>query len=281
MSQKKITFVSGPVTDPLQSFTVLVTRPAQQQAELIEELTAHGAQTLSKPMLAIDTLQSQAQINQLTAKIQNFAEYDIAIFVSTNAANYGSHWIDSYWPQFPVNLQVIAIGPSTAKAVAELLPCRVIQSDTGMTSEDILNLPVLNDVGGRKVAIFRGIGGRELIASVLRERGASVDYFEVYTRQGCHYPADDFTEELLGAGVNVLSASSGESVDLLKTNLAEHFNKFSGLSLLVPSARVADQARSIGFTAAVNCSGASNQAFIAALRRLADTTLEKQIKGKT
>lgn len=276
MSQKKITLISGPADNPLESFTVLVTRPAQQQAELIEALAACGSKTLGRPMLAIDELKSEGQINLLKNKIQNFADYDIAIFVSTNAANYGSYWIDRYWPQLPFDLQVIAIGPSTAKAVTELLPCRVIQSDTGITSEDILNLPVLQDVAGRKVAIFRGIGGRELLASVLRGRGATVDYFEVYTRQGCHYSVDSFTKELTSVGVNVLSANSGETVDLLKANLGEHFDRFSGLRLLVPSARVAEHARASGFTAVVNCEGASNTAFIVALYQLADTTLVTQ-----
>jgi uroporphyrinogen-III synthase len=266
-----MTFKSGPTVNPLKSFTVLVTRPAQQQAELIDALASYGSETLSKPMLAIDELTSEVQINKLKNKIQRFAEYDIAIFVSTNAANYGSHWIDRYWPQFPVDLQVVAIGPSTAKVVTDLLPCRVIQSDTGVTSEDILDLPVLEDVAGRKVAIFRGVGGRELLASVLRSRGATVDYFEVYTRQGCSYPVDNFTKELTCAGVNVLSANSGETVDLLKANLGEHFDKFSVLSLLVPSARVAEYAKAIGFTDAVNCEGASNEAFIVAMFRLADT----------
>ncbi|MFT6295497.1 MAG: uroporphyrinogen-III synthase [Glaciecola sp.] len=271
MSQKKITFVSGPGVNPLGALTVLVTRPAQQQGELIQALAALGAKTLSKPMLTIEELKSEVQINQLKNKILNFAEYDIAIFVSTNAAHYGSHWIDRYWPQFPVELEVIAIGPSTAKAVTELLPCGVIQSDTGVTSEDVLNLRALQDVAGCKVAIFRGIGGRELLASALRERGATVDYFEVYTRQGCIYSEDNFTRELVSADVNVLSANSSETVDILKTNLGEQFDKFSGLILLVPSARVAEQARASGFTAVVNCEGASNKAFVAALWRLADT----------
>jgi uroporphyrinogen-III synthase len=151
------------------------------------------------------------------------------------------------------------------------LPCGVIQSDTGVTSEDVLNLRALQDVAGCKVAIFRGIGGRELLASALRERGATVDYFEVYTRQGCIYSEDNFTRELVSADVNVLSANSSETVDILKTNLGEQFNRFSGLILLVPSARVAEQARASGFTAVVNCEGASNKAFVAALWRLADT----------
>lgn len=276
MSQKKITLISGPAVNPLKSLTVLVTRPAHQQAELIDALAFSGCHTLSKPMLTIDELKSEVQISQLKNKIQSFAEYDIAIFVSTNAANYGCHWIDRYWPQFPVDLQVIAIGPSTAKAVTDLLPCRVIQSDTGVTSEDILDLPILEDVAGRKVAIFRGVGGRELLASVLRSRGATVEYFEVYTRQGCSYPVDNFTKELTSTGVNVLSANSGETVDLLKANLGEHFDRFSVLSLLVPSARVAEHARAIGFTSVVNCEGASNQAFIVALFRLADATLVTQ-----
>jgi uroporphyrinogen-III synthase len=177
-------------------------------------------------------------------------------------------------------LQVIAIGPSTAKAVADLLPCKVIQSASGVTSEDVLKLAQLQNIAGLKIAIFRGVGGRELLASALRERGAMVDYFEVYTRQGCSYPEKDFIDELLSADVNIFAANSSETVDQLKANLGDHFKNFSGLSLLVPSARVAEQARVDGFTAVVNCDGASNEAFIAALLRLADTTLKSQPQGK-
>jgi uroporphyrinogen-III synthase len=264
----------------LEKQTVLVTRPEQQQLPLIDTLNRHGVKTLSKPMLVIEELKSEVQINQIKSKIMSFAEYDIAIFVSTNAAHFGSQWIDNYWPQFPANLQVIAIGPSTAKAVADLLPCQVIQSASGVTSEDVLKLAQLQNIAGLKIAIFRGVGGRELLASALRERGAMVDYFEVYTRQGCSYPEKDFIDELLSADVNIFAANSSETVDQLKANLGDHFKNFSGLSLLVPSARVAEQARVDGFTAVVNCDGASNEAFIAALLRLADTTLESQPQGK-
>lgn len=272
MQKKRTTFDSGSVVKPEKFYSVLVTRPIQQQTELIEMLSGLGVETLSKPLIAIEGLVLADHINPLKTKIQNFAEYDIAIFISTNAALYGGAWIDQYWPQFPQNLLVIAIGPSTGQAVSELLACPVIQPNTGTTSEDVLALDVLKQVNGKRVAIFRGLGGRELLADVLKERGATVDYFEVYTRTSIHYDQSAFAEEIEARGINVFSANSGETVAMLKAELGQSFNRFSAVQLLVPSTRVAQVARDCGFTNVASCDGAGPRAFVAALQGIADTT---------
>ena len=66
------------------------------------------------------------------------------------------------------------MGPSTARKVSIELDCGVVTSDAGASSEDILLLDELADISGSKVAIVRGIGGRELLAESLRQRGAEV-----------------------------------------------------------------------------------------------------------
>lgn len=272
MRKNSVVLDTGPVKIPKDFYSVLVTRPIHQQVELVEMLNRHGVATLSKPLFAIEGLSLPEDIDRLKPKIQNFAEYDIAIFISTNAARFGAEWIDKYWPQFPHNLQAIAIGPSTAQAVTDTLACPVIQSNTGTTSEDILALDELKQVSSKRIAIFRGIGGRELLADVLKERGAAVDYFEVYTRTSIHYDQSVLAEEIEAKGVNIFSANSSETVAMLKAELGRNFCRLSGTQLLVPSSRVAQEAEEHGFTNVVSCNGAGPGAFVAALHRIADTT---------
>jgi uroporphyrinogen-III synthase len=49
-------------------------------------------------------------------------------------------------------------------------------------SETLLELPELIDVHGKRVIIFRGDGGRELLGDTLKARGATIDYVTCYRR---------------------------------------------------------------------------------------------------
>jgi uroporphyrinogen-III synthase len=46
----------------------------------------------------------------------------------------------------------------------------------------LLDLPELIDVSGRRVIIFRGDGGRELLGETLKARGATIEYVTCYRR---------------------------------------------------------------------------------------------------
>ncbi len=66
----------------------------------------------------------------------------------------------------------------------------VIAPQDGFDSEAVIALPefAADAVRGRKVLIFRGDGGRELLADTLRERGASVEYVTCYRRYLSRWP---------------------------------------------------------------------------------------------
>jgi uroporphyrinogen-III synthase len=259
-------------SDSLAGLKVVVTRPEAQQQALCDAIEAAGGRAVKFPLLAINPLTDAAASQDLKTRIQNLDHYQILIFVSTNAARYGAEWINAYWPQFPLGIEVIAVGPTTANAVADLLGCTVTKSAAGMTSEDLLALPGLSDVNGKRIGILRGRGGRELIAESLRVRGAEVDYLEVYQRSAVHYTSEEINRLLRARSVDVLSITSGESLSQLLAILGDNKAEMSLLPLLVPSSRVAELAQQAGFNSVINANGADESSFIAALQSLADKT---------
>lgn len=255
-------------SDSLTGLHVLVTRPIEQQQTLRERIEDRGGKVLSLPLIDIQPLQQASEIQAATEKIQHLDNYQILIFVSSNAAKFGAELINSYWPQFPIGLSMLAIGPATAKCLSSLLDADIIQADFGVTSEDLLKLPLLSDVSEKKIGIVRGQGGRELLADTLRARGARVDYLETYRRTDVDYDAVKFCNKLNTAGVNVLTVTSGQALDRLQAMLADNKEEMSLLPLLVPSNRILLQAREFGFSQVVNANGADPESYLLALESL-------------
>ena len=252
----------------LSGLTVLITRPSNQVESLRRAIESGGAKVLSLPLIEIRALNDAQAIQDLKDKVLQLDCYQSLIFVSNNAVSFGGEVINNYWPQFPLKVDVIAAGPTTAEAASERFACEVIQPTSGMTSEDILRLPQLQDVSEKKIGIVRGQGGRELLADTLRERGAIVDYLEAYSRTPIDYTSADFCNRLLEAGVNVLTVSSGESLDRLTHLLVDNRKKLQQLNLLVPSQRVGRQAENAGYQQVHSASGADPLSFVSALGEL-------------
>lgn len=253
----------------LSALHVLVTRPLPQQQELVAAIKAASGHALHLPLIEIRGLTPNDKPAALIGKIQNLDNYHILIFVSINAVHHGVYWIEQYWPQFPVGIELVAIGPGTARALSAALDQPVIHSEAGMASEDLLRMSVFAEVAGRRIGIVRGQGGRELLAQSLRDRGAAVDYLEVYQRHPVQYADQVFHEALVAHAINVMTVSSGESLDYLAGLLGDNKAQMSLLPLLVPSPRVAEQAARLGFTHVIDAGGADVTAYMTALAGLA------------
>jgi uroporphyrinogen-III synthase len=126
----------------------------------------------------------------------------------------------------------------------------VIAPQDGFDSEAVIALPefAADAVRGRKVLIFRGDGGRELLAETLRERGASVEYVTCYRR---HCPVAD-PALLLGpvarGEVDGLLLTSSEGVRNLECMLgAEGLAALRAVTVFATHPRIVAQARAAGF----------------------------------
>jgi len=252
----------------LSGLVVLITRPANQSDGIRQAIESAGGEVLSLPLIAIEPLSDGKAVQDLKDKVLQLDNYHCLIFVSNNAVSLGGDVIEDFWPQFPLGVEVIAVGPTTAQAAQTRFLCEVSQPQGGMTSEDILQLPQLNGIEEKRIGIVRGQGGREFLADTLRSRGADVDYLEAYSRTPVAYEAGEFCASLHNVGVNVLTVSSGESLSRLSAMLEGEVETMRRLDLVVPSQRVAEQARGLGY-AKIHCAGGADPAsFVAALGEL-------------
>jgi uroporphyrinogen-III synthase len=160
---------------PLLDKRVLVTRPAHQSETLCELIAQAGGIPVRLPALAIipprDPEPARAQLRQL-------AGFDMGIFISRNAVE---QTLELLRPEpLPTGVKWLAIGQATAAALEERGYAVGLKPDADSTSEDLLALPGLQNVAGKRIAIMRGTGGRELLAESLHARGAHVEYIETY-----------------------------------------------------------------------------------------------------
>lgn len=265
--------MSNPESQNLSGLCVLLTRPATQAEGIAAAIKACGGRVVSLPLLEIQAVTERADVERLKSFIMTLDNYEIAIFISTNAATLGVEWIDNYWPQLPEGIEAYAVGPGTAEILKQL-PWSVRCADTGVTSEDLLGLPGLQDVAGKRIALFRGLGGRELIAETLRGRGARVDYLELYTRRVPSYSRACVLQQIEREGVNVVVATSMQILEsfleLIDVRIVSPA-LLQNLRIIVPSQRVREQACTSGFANVIDAGGADDQTVLAALQRCRTT----------
>jgi len=235
----------------------VITRPARQAAGLALEVAALGATPIVFPAIVILPPADRAALLRAHAQLDR---YDIAIFVSANAVEYGTP--DP--KRWPARLLTFAPGAGTAAALAATGIHDVIIPNTTFDSEGLLALAELNDVAGKRVAIFRGSGGRELLRQTLEQRGALVEHIECYRRAVPRTGADGLLEAVRQRRAHALTLTSNEGLANLWSLLDEEGRMLLlRLPAFVPHARVAAHARTLGFVV-VDC-GDGDAALIAAL----------------
>ncbi len=220
--------------------TCIVTRPTGQHEHLVSALQAQGHTVIHKPLMRIQA--ESLETLPLRQRFLNLDDYHKVISISANASRLGLEAMDEFWPQQPVGLQWFAVGPASA---ADLVDhgLRAITPTERYDSEGLLELPALHQVENERIVLWRGVGGRETLASTLRERGASVDYAELYHRDPQHYTSETW-QPILQTRPWVL-LSSGQALDILEKQVPDLHKQVAGL--ILPSQRVANRARKKGY----------------------------------
>jgi uroporphyrinogen-III synthase len=238
------------MTQPLAGRTVLVTRPAHQAAALAQRVQAAGGEAFVFSALAIEPVAA----NRLTAAHAHLGGADIAIFISPNAAQFGMAAIRTHGG-LPATLRVFAVGPGTARALAEQGVEGVITPD-GQDSEALLALPQLQAVAGRRVVIVRGVGGRDLVADTLRARGAEVHFLECYRRTCPRADAAPLLARWQTGGIDAVTVASAETLHNLAALLGEAGAPLLAVTpLFAPHEKIAAAARRFGIAHVIATAG--------------------------
>lgn len=234
------------MSQALEGYVVMVTRPEEQAHGLITAIESRGGRVVFAPMIAIDPVNTPECRQRLAA----MNKFDAVIFISRNAAEIGLKQIAAAGSRLE-HQQVFAVGVGTAARLHELGVGKVHAPRNEFSSEGLLKLPELSahEISGKRVLIVRGVGGRELLAQALQQRGAEVDYCEVYERR---VPSARLAEVLKDHGVvhpDIVVVTSPEAL----TNLADKIDQENlpalfDVPLMVAGSRTAREADRLGFS---------------------------------
>ncbi|MGB1191563.1 MAG: uroporphyrinogen-III synthase [Pseudomonadales bacterium] len=260
---------------------VLVTRPAGQSDRLVDVLADAGIVSSCLPMLSLDIVTEASKCEQIKKQLHQLDQQDFAIFISSNAVKYTAEFLEQdnklKWPS---TLPCIPIGGATAQAICDLgWPLDKNVSDdsedlAAYSSEKLLEQLSQRDVSGKRISIFRGEGGRELLAKNLSARGAIVDYCEMYQRQHPDYSSEAI-KRVLGVTDNrvddklaAILFASGETLD----NFYRHIERdqlqivLESVPVIVPSERIQVLAAAYGFKKIHIAVNASAEGFLKVIK---------------
>ena len=250
------------MAETLAGLGVLVTRPQDQAEPLCRLIDAAGGRPLRFPGIAILPARDPADVVHLLA-----ADWDLLIFVSRNAVEYSLPLFPG--GRLPASVAVAAVGQATASALSAVGREADLMPEHRYDSEGLLELPELRRMSGKRVLIVRGNGGLAVLGDTLRDRGAQVDYAEVYRRESPQIEIAPWIERLRDE-VDLVTATSAEIVQNLYRAFGPHGRALLvERPLVVVSARIAEAAEQLGFKCVRTAERADDQAILKVLTELA------------
>ena len=211
-------------------------------------VAALGATALIFPTLIIEP---PADGEPLKTALSKIGDYYAALFVSPSAAEMALAPMSSPPFKLPASLHVFAPGPGTAEELSRLGVERVEMPESSFDSEGLLALPSMQAtaIKGKRIVIFRGNDGRELLRAELLKRGATVDAVTAYHRRAPNTPPDGLLELLRCGQINAISAMSSDAITNLVPLIpaAEREKILFPIAVYASHARIVESARALGF----------------------------------
>ena len=222
--------------DLLKGLHVAVTRPVDQAASIVEAIYYHGGKAVLFPLIAISALEDYHEFDLAITKLE---QTDWAIFISTNAVDKALPRILKKFGNVPENLKFAAIGHQTAKELALYGVRNVLTPHTRFDSETLLALAEMHSVANQNILIFRGIGGRDILAETLKERGANVVFAECYRRTNPQTDTQFLNSFWQQGQLDAIIVTSSEAMRNLLT-MAGESEWLRHITLCVNDARIAE-----------------------------------------
>lgn len=248
----------------MKNNNILVTRPAHQSDKLCDLIEQQGGIPIRFPTLdivAVDTSRVREQLATLD-------KWDWLIFISTNAVNFALLANSGKIDVFKQNA-IAAVGKSTAEMLSSVGLNVDLVPDVHFNTEGLLAKAELQQLKGKRCLIVRGVGGRETLANSLRERGAIVEYMEVYAREIPKVDCSDVKSMLNQQTLHAITITSGDALkNLLEMIGAELANKLTSVPVIVISNRIKELAEKSGFKTIAVTENPSDLAIIKTVKQM-------------
>ena len=188
---------------------IAVTRPAAQAVALADAIRERGGEPVLVPLIDIEPVADSLEIRETCARLDDF---DLAFFVSPNAVAHGLAAVRAR-RQWPASLRVATVGEGSRRALEAQGFDSVIAPADAADSEAVLALPEFSAaaLAGRKLVIFRGDGGRDLLGNRAHQRGAEVSYLCCYRRRVPQAGGQHLVEAWRDRALDALTLTSSEA----------------------------------------------------------------------
>jgi uroporphyrinogen III methyltransferase/synthase len=210
---------------PLFGRRVMVTRPAEQTADIVHAFSSLGAAAILQPAIHIGPPTDWEPLDSAVSRLHDF---DWVVFSSANGVHY---LLERIWNRTGdvralAKAKIAAIGPATADELAKYhLRADLVPNEY---RAEALAAELLRHAG-QQMLLIRASRGRELLADELRKAGRNVEQVVAYTNIDVDQP-DPHVRELLASGqihwITVTSSSIARSLahmfgdDLKRARLA-------------------------------------------------------------
>lgn len=242
---------------PLVNKTVLITRPDQLANSLKHRITDAGGTAKQYPVIKITAVEDSQALRSIT---DNLSQFDIGIFISPTAVTKTLEKIKL----LPENLMIAVIGSSTEAMLSKHgYQVQIVPDE--FNTESLLQHSSLqkNNITDKKIVIFRGLGGRDLLGNTLIQRGANVTYAETYRREKNQLESlnqDQFEK------IDVVAVTSNQGLQYLFDLTDDTFKSLLiALPIIVPGVRAHKLAAQLGFNHIIQANNATDDACMQAL----------------
>jgi uroporphyrinogen-III synthase len=241
---------------PLSGWYVISLRPLGQHEGVRQQAKRLGARTFALSTLRLLPLEAGEELAEALRCPRVIATSPAAVrFAQAQRslrARAGQHWF--------------APGAGTATALRRAGIPYVHHPLREAGAEALLAEPLLASLSGARVGVLTAPGGRDLLLDQLRERGARLSIAHVYRREA-RLPTEARRRKLAELPARTaLLLSSGEALQTLWRGLDEDERaQLCRRSCIASSARLAAQARRLGFPAPVRARDARPEHLLEAL----------------
>jgi uroporphyrinogen-III synthase len=231
----------------------LVTRPQPKAQQTVDALALEGFAAIAMPMIQVVSIPCHAPRQH----------YDIVLLTST----YTQEWITQHAATLiTAKTQVICVGKSSADMllrVVEGIHDDHLHIAHPENSEGMLAIALSICKANQRVALVKGLHGRNIIAPTLKENGLDVDIYNVYQRVGQSNP--NFIKDIEHQLIKCIIVTSIDIVNEVLSTFDHEWLKQR--SWMAASQRIYDYLVERGMQDVQLAKGASSEAIVSCAQK--------------